>query len=157
MMLPIIIAGTIGALVHGIGTSATGYYAPFMLFASITMPIAAGLITTFKVNTSFAQLIIYTGFSGLAYSIGFQGPQNAVQTVLDADDIPLGTSIVLFSQSFGPSVAIAVAQVLFVNQLSTNLKNLVPRVSGADIEQMGLTQIVSGLSPTKVEGSSCGD
>ncbi|GAM34320.1 hypothetical protein TCE0_015f01818 [Talaromyces pinophilus] len=149
MMLPIIIAGTIGALVHGIGTSAMGYYAPFMLFASITMPIAAGLITTFNVNTSFAQLIIYTGFSGLAYGIGFQGPQNAVQTVLDADDIPLGTSIMLFSQSFGPSVAIAVAQVLFVNQLSTNLRGLVPGVSGADIEQMGLTQIILGLSPTK--------
>jgi hypothetical protein len=94
-------------------------------------------------------LIIYTGFSGLAYGIGFSGPQNAVQTVLDADDIPLGTSLVLFSQSFGPSVAIAVAQVLFVNQLSTNLKGLVPGVSGESIESMGLSQIVSSMSPAK--------
>ncbi|EED23298.1 efflux pump antibiotic resistance protein, putative [Talaromyces stipitatus ATCC 10500] len=149
MMLPIIIAATIGALVHGFGTSVLGYYAPFMLFASITMPIAAGLITTFKISTSFAQLIIYTAFSGLAYGIGFSGPQNAVQTVLDAEDVPLGTSIMLFSQSFGPSVAVAVAQVLFVNQLSTNLDGLVPGVSGASIENMGLTQIVSSLQPER--------
>ncbi|KAF7624849.1 hypothetical protein AFLA_001728 [Aspergillus flavus NRRL3357] len=31
----------------------------------------------------------------------------------------------LFAQSFGPAVAIAIAQVLFVNQLSTNLNGLV--------------------------------
>jgi MFS family permease len=149
MMLPIIIAGTIGALVHGFGTSAFGYYAPFMLFASIIMPIAAGLITTFKINTSFAQLIIYTAFSGLAYGIGFSGPQNAVQTVLAAEDVPLGTSVMLFAQSFGPTVAVAIAQVLFVNQLSTNLSGLVPGLSGANIENIGLTQIVTSAPPAK--------
>lgn len=149
MMLPIIIAGTIGALIHGFGTSAFGYYAPFMFFASIIMPIAAGLITTFKINTSFAQLIIYTGFSGLAYGIGFSGPQNAVQTVLATEDVPLGTSIMLFAQSFGPTVAIAIAQVLFVNQLSTNLSDLVPGLSGANIENLGLTQIVMSVPAAK--------
>ncbi|OJK03503.1 hypothetical protein ASPACDRAFT_22244 [Aspergillus aculeatus ATCC 16872] len=91
MMLPIIIAGTIGAL---------------------------------------AQLIIYTGFSGLGYGIGFSGPQNAVQTVLPAEDMPLGTSVMLFAQSFGPAVAVAIAQVLFV-------------------DRMGLTQIVTGLASDK--------
>ncbi|KAJ6033442.1 hypothetical protein N7499_009713 [Penicillium canescens] len=149
MMLPIIIAGTIGALVHGFGTSVLGYYAPFMVFASIIMPIAAGLITTFKINTSFAQLIIYTGFSGLAYGIGFSGPQNAVQTVLPAEDVPLGTSIMLFAQSFGPTVAVAVAQVLFVNQLSVNLNGLVPGLGGTNIENIGLTQIVASVPPAK--------
>ena len=150
MMLPIIIGATIGSLVHGAGTSAFGYYTPFMLFASIIMPIAAGLITTFKIDTSFAQLIMYTGLSGLAYGIGFSGPQNAVQTVLPAEDVPLGLSVVLFAQSFGPAVAIAVAQVLFTNQLSTNLKGLVPGLSRANIENNGLTEIVTSVPPAKV-------
>ncbi|KAJ5294024.1 hypothetical protein N7508_008845 [Penicillium antarcticum] len=145
MMLPIIIASTIGAVVHGVGTSIFGYYAPFMLFASVIMPIAAGLITTFKIDTTFAQLIIYTGFSGLAYGIGFSGPQNAVQTILPTEDVPLGTSIILFAQSFGPTVTIAIAQVLFVNQLSVNLNGLVPGLSGTSIENIGLTQIVASV------------
>ncbi|GLA37102.1 hypothetical protein AnigIFM63309_003668 [Aspergillus niger] len=149
MMLPIIIAGTIGALIHGFGTSATGYYAPFMLFASIIMPVAAGLITTIKISTSFAELITYTAFSGLAYGIGFSGPQNAVQTVLPVEDVPLGTSIMLFAQSFGPAVAIAIAQVLFVNQLSMNLSGLVSGLNGARIENSGLTQIVTSMPPAK--------
>ena len=149
MMLPIIIAGTVGALIHGFGTSAIGYYAPFMLFASLIMPVAAGLITTFKINTSFAELIIYTAFSGLAYGIGFSGPQNAVQTVLPVEDVPLGTSIMLFAQSFGPAVAITVAQVLFVDQLSVNLGGLVSGVDGASIENSGLSQLVADMSPAK--------
>lgn len=150
MMLPIIISATIGSLVHGAGTSAFGYYTPFMLFASIIMPIAAGLITTFKINTSFVQLIMYTALSGLAYGIGFSGPQNAVQTVLPAEDVPLGLSVILFAQSFGPAVAVAIAQVLFTNQLSTNLSGLVPGLSRVNFENNGLTEIVTSVPPAKV-------
>ena len=150
MMLPIIIAAIIGSLIHGAGTSTFGYYTPFMLFASITMPIAAGLISTFKINTSIAQLIMYTALSGLAYGIGFSGPQNAVQTVLPAEDVPLGLSVMLFAQSFGPAVAIAIAQVLFTNQLSTNLSGLVPGLSRANIENNGLTEIVTSVPTAKI-------
>lgn len=151
MMLPIIIGATIGSLIHGAGTSAFGYYTPFMLFASIMMPIAAGLITTFKINTSLVQLVMYTALSGLAYGIGFSGPQNAVQTVLPAEDVPLGLSVMLFAQSFGPAVAIAIAQVLFTNQLSTNVSGLVPGLSPANIENNGLTEIVTSVPPAKIE------
>ena len=152
MLLPILIGATIGSLVHGAGTSAFGYYTPFMLFASIIMPIAAGLITTLKTNTSFARLIMYTAFSGFAYGIGFSGPQNAVQTVLPPEDIPLGLSVMLFAQSFGPAVALAIAQVLFTNQLSANLSGLVPGLSRANIENNGLTGIVTSVPPAKVKG-----
>ncbi|PGH30341.1 hypothetical protein GX50_06899 [[Emmonsia] crescens] len=150
MMSPIIIGATIGSLIHGAGTTAFGYYAPFMLFASIIMPIAAGLITTLKINTGFVQLIIYTAFSGLAYGIGFSGPQNGVQTVLPAEDIPLGLSVMLFAQSFGPAVAVAIAQVIFTNQLWTNLNSLVPGLSQANIENNGLTEILTSVPPAKV-------
>ena len=152
MLLPILIGATIGSLVHGAGTSAFGYYTPFMLFASIIMPIAAGLITTLKTNTSFARLIMYTAFSGFAYGIGFSGPQNAVQTVLPPEDIPLGLSVMLFAQSFGPAVALAIAQVVFTNQLSTNLSDLVPGLSRANIENNGLTGIVRSVPLAKVKG-----
>ncbi|KAJ4251525.1 hypothetical protein NW762_011513 [Fusarium torreyae] len=147
MMLPIIIAATIGSLIHGAGTSAFGYYTPFMLFASIIMPIAAGLITTFKIDTSFERLIMYTALSGLAYGIGFVGPQTAVQTVLPDEDVPLGLSIMLFAQSFGPAVAVPIAQVLFTNQLSVNLEGLVQDLSRGNISNSGLNEIVTNVPP----------
>ncbi|RBQ65341.1 hypothetical protein FVER14953_12880 [Fusarium verticillioides] len=145
MMLPIIIAATVGSLIHGAGTSAFGYYTPFMLVASIIMPIAAGLITTFKIDTSFENLIAYSALSGLAYGIGFIGPQTAVQTVLPAEDVPLGLSIMLFAQSFGPAISVPIAQVLFTNRLSDNLDGVVPGLNGTHISNSGLTEIVSNV------------
>ncbi|KAF5974820.1 major facilitator superfamily transporter [Fusarium coicis] len=143
MMLPLIIAATVGSLIHGAGTSAFGYYTPFMLFASVIMPIAAGLITTFKIDTSLEKLIAYSALSGLAYGIGFIGPQTAVQTVLPAEDVPLGLSITLFAQSFGPAVSVPIAQVLFTNRLSDNLHGVVPGLNGTHISNSGLTEVVS--------------
>ncbi|KAI1260487.1 efflux pump antibiotic resistance protein [Xylariaceae sp. FL1019] len=122
MMFPIIVGATIGSFIHGAGTSAFGYYAPFMLVGSVLMPIGAGLVTTFKIDTS-----------------------NAVQTVLPADDVSLGLAIILFAQSFGPAVAIAVAQVVFTNQLSTNLHGLVPGLSPASIENSSLAEIITSV------------
>ncbi|KAF9776049.1 hypothetical protein IL306_005804 [Fusarium sp. DS 682] len=145
MMLPIIIAATVGSLIHGAGTSAFGYYTPFMLFASVVMPIAAGLITTFKIDTSFERLIVYTALSGLAYGIGFIGPQTAVQTVLPAEDVPLGLSIMLFAQSFGPAVCVPVAQVLFSNRLTINLNGITPGLNGTNISNSGLTEMVASF------------
>ncbi|KAF4978230.1 hypothetical protein FZEAL_5335 [Fusarium zealandicum] len=149
MMLPIIIGAIIGSLVHGAGTSMFGYYAPFMIFASIVMPVATGLITTFDVGTSFERLIIYTALSGLAYGIGFSGPQNAVQTVLADEDVPLGLSVMLFAQSFGPAVAIPIAQVLFTNRLSTNLEDLVRDLGQDSIKNSGLTKLVASVPPER--------
>ncbi|OBS22794.1 hypothetical protein FPOA_09121 [Fusarium poae] len=145
MILPIIIAATIGSLIHGAGTSVFGYYTPFMILASVIMPIAIGLITTFEIDTSLERLVSYTALSGLAYGIGFIGPQTAVQTVLPAEDVPLGLSIMLFAQSFGPAVTVPIAQVLFTNQLSSNLKGLAPGLSQRNISNSGLTEMVASV------------
>uniref|UniRef100_A0A4E9EGR7 Major facilitator superfamily (MFS) profile domain-containing protein n=1 Tax=Gibberella zeae TaxID=5518 RepID=A0A4E9EGR7_GIBZA len=145
MILPIIIAATIGSLIHGAGTSVFGYYTPFMILASVIMPIAIGLITTFEIDTSMDRLVSYTALSGLAYGIGFIGPQTAVQTVLPAEDVPLGLSIMLFAQSFGPAVTVPIAQVLFTNQLSTNLEGLAPGLSHRNISNSGLSEMVASV------------
>ncbi|KAL4728102.1 hypothetical protein ACLX1H_004834 [Fusarium chlamydosporum] len=143
MMLPIITAAIIGSLIQGTGTSVLGYYSPFMIVASMIMPIAIGLITTFTTDTGLGQLITYTALSGLAYGIGFIGPQMAVQTVLTAEDVPLGLSIILFAQSFGPAVMVPIAQVLFTHQLSVNLESLAPDFNQRNLSDSGLSELIS--------------
>ncbi|GIJ89478.1 hypothetical protein Asppvi_008420 [Aspergillus pseudoviridinutans] len=147
MMVPIVIGATIGMLLCGSGTSTIGYYTPFMLFSSALMPVFAGLITTFGVNTNFARLILYSGVYGFASGIGFNAPISAVQTVLPTDDVSLGLSIVLFAQHFGPAVSIAIAQVSFTNEISANLARLVRGLNPAAIEDQGLSEIVGRAPP----------
>lgn len=141
LLLPYLLLATLGAIGAGVGTGMCGYYVPFMLFGAVTMPIAAGLITTFHINTGLAKIIVYTGLSGLGYGVGATGPSIAVQTVLSDNDVILGMSVLSFGSDLGPAVFTAIAQVIFTNQLSKNLLGLSP-----GIDSTGLTQLVTQAS-----------
>lgn len=78
-MIPILAGMMLGLFLQGIGTTTFGYYAPFMIFSSICMPIAAGLMTTYDQHTPLTQIIVYSGFVRFSAGIGFQGCQAAVQ------------------------------------------------------------------------------
>ncbi|KAK4494670.1 hypothetical protein PRZ48_014026 [Zasmidium cellare] len=145
LMTPILVGMMIGLLLQGFGTTTFGYSAPFMIFASICMPIAAGLMTTYSVRTSLAQIIVYSGFTGFAGGIGFQGSQAAVQTTLSDADVNLGIGVILFGQSMGPAVFISMAQVIFTNLLSSGLRDVVPGLSPKFIEERGLGDIASSV------------
>ncbi|KAF3384879.1 Efflux pump roqT [Penicillium rolfsii] len=141
LMIPILLGMMLGLFLHGIGTSAFGYYAPFMIFGSICMPIAAGLMTTYSPDISLAKVIFYSGFAGFGGGIGFQGSQTAVQATLSAADVNLGIGVILFGQSMGPAVFIAIAQVIFTNELSSTLKKIIPGLTPEDIAYHGLGEI----------------
>ncbi|KAJ5090206.1 hypothetical protein N7532_008890 [Penicillium argentinense] len=141
MMIPILVGMMLGLFLQGIGTTTFGYYAPFMIFASICMPIAAGLMTTYDLHIPLTKIIIYSGFAGFSAGIGFQGSQVAVQTTLNAADVNLGIGVVLFGQSMGPAIFVAIAQVIFTNQLSSSLEEIVPGLTPRYIEEHGLGDI----------------
>ena len=144
-MIPILVGMMIGLFLQGIGTTMFGYYAPFMIFASICMPVAAGLLTTYDVHTSLARIIMYSGFAGFSGGIGFQGSQAAVQTTLNAADVNIGIGVILFGQSMGPAVFIAIAQVIFTTHLSSSLEDIIPGLTPAYIEMHGLGDIKNGV------------
>lgn len=147
LMIPILVGMMLGLFLQGLGTTLLGYYAPFMVFASICMPVAAGLMTTYNLDTSLAKIILYSGFAGFSGGIGFQGSQSAVQTTLSAADVSLGIGVILFGQSMGPAVFIAIAQVLFTNQLPSSLEDLVPGLTPKFIEEHGLGDIKNVVPP----------
>lgn len=146
LMLPIILGFLIAMLILGSGISLTGHYVPFMLFASITMPIGSALMTLLKVNTDTVHLIVYTAFAGFAGGIGYQAPQTAVQNTLPATDATMGLAINLFAQSFGPAVFVVVAQTIFTSRLSSNLG-----IDSASLGSMGFGDLRNSLGKDNVD------
>jgi MFS family permease len=142
-LAPIIVGGAVGALLGGFGTSHTGYYGPFVLLAAVLMPIATGLISTFGIAAHTGRILGYIALAGIANGIGFTGPYTAVQTVMAEDDVPSAMSVLLFSQSFGPAVSLAVAQLLFTNNLVRHLQGLIPSTGVGAIQDQGLMQLVA--------------
>ncbi|KAE8385883.1 major facilitator superfamily domain-containing protein [Aspergillus alliaceus] len=156
LMIPILVGMMLGLFLQGIGTTTFGYYAPFMIFASICMPIAAGLMTTYNLHTSLVQIILYSGFAGFSGGIGFQGSQAAVQTTLSAADVNLGIGVILFGQSMGPAVFIAIAQVIFTNRLSSALQDIVPGLTPGYIAEHGLGDLKNGVPIQEWDRVLCG-
>ena len=146
LLLPFIVIGSIGAVLAGFCISKYGYYTPFLLAGTVIMTVAAGLVTTFNVHTSLAQSIIYTCIWGIGNGISFGQSSVAVQTVLAPDDVPLGLSFIFFAQSFGPSLAIVIGELIFQTKLNANLKS-VEGLNLSEVRTDGLRELVNSVPP----------
>ncbi|GAM88210.1 hypothetical protein ANO11243_062410 [Dothideomycetidae sp. 11243] len=151
MMLPVIGGGMAGMLLFGSGTTVIGYYTPFMLLSSITMPVAAGLMTTWRTTSSTGKLISCSLFAGFATCLGIMAPQSAVQNFLDPKDVPLGIALVSFTHNFGPALVIAVGQTILTNRLVANLKDAIPGLSANVIDNVGLSELQTNVTPQNMQ------
>jgi hypothetical protein len=150
MILPMLLGVIVAVVVSGALVSVIGYYTPFMIAGSVIMSLGAGLMSTFEVNTGPAKRIIYPALFGLGVGTGFQQPMIAAQTVLPPEDIPTGTSVVVFAQTFGGAILLSVAQNVFINRLGAELKNRIPDIDPSSILSAGATNLQSMVDKSVV-------
>lgn len=143
-LLPMVLPLVFASIATGGLTSKIGYYTPFMILGSILLTIGAGMLNTLEVDSGESKWIGYQVIFGLGLGCLMQGPNLAAQTVLPTVDIPMGTSLILFSQLLGGAVFIAVAQNVFSNQLLQRLS----KIDGFDPALLltdGATTLISKL------------
>ncbi|KAI0891891.1 MFS general substrate transporter [Annulohypoxylon nitens] len=147
-LLPIVIGQALGSLGGGVGIQKVGYYAPFMLFSVAVMCVGTGLLTTLEVDTSEGKWIGYQIPYGIGLGTTLQAPLLAAQTVLPLEDVPIGTSLMLFSQLLGGSIFVSVRQNLFNNYFVHDLAG-VAGVNVTTIQQQGATAITEISEPAE--------
>jgi hypothetical protein len=152
MNLPVILGLVIISMLAGGLVTAVGYYTPFMLISAVLMAIGSGLLTTFEVDTKSPQWIGYQFIFGAGVGFGMQQTLVAVQTVLPAADVPIGTAIMMFSQTLGGALFISVAQNVFTNQLIKNLKTVVPDLDPAIVLVVGATELKNQIEQRYLPG-----
>ncbi|KAF2149108.1 putative efflux pump antibiotic resistance protein [Myriangium duriaei CBS 260.36] len=145
LMLPLLVGMIAGTFAFGSGTTILGYYTPFMIAASVMMPVATGLMTTWDLSSTLVQVISYSTFVGFATCIGIQAPLAAVQNILPPADVALGVAVVIFCNNFGPALAMSIAQAIFTERLVENLKSIIPGLDANLIETTGLSQITANI------------
>jgi hypothetical protein len=114
------------AMIAGASVTINGYYTPYMILSSIVTAIGSGLLTTWTVNTTKPKWLGYQFLTGAGLGFGMQQPLMAVQTVLHIDDVPIGTSAIVFFQSMGGAVFIAVAQNVLQQDLIQQMSKVIP-------------------------------
>ncbi|KAF7590398.1 hypothetical protein BBP40_002899 [Aspergillus hancockii] len=80
--LPLVLSLVAGSTLYGQPVGPLGYYNPFTMASSCLMPVGAGLICTFKINTTIEIWVGYQIILGFGISLGMQQASIAVLLVV---------------------------------------------------------------------------
>lgn len=144
--IPLILSVTVFSIFAGVLVTVFGYYVPFMFIGAAIAAVGSGLLTTWKVDSGPGEWIGYQIIVGGGVGLAMQQPMIAAQTALKMEDVPTGTAIVVFAQTFGGALFISVAQNVFANQLIKNLGEMVPEIDAMELLHTGATAIVKEVT-----------
>ncbi|POS77905.1 major facilitator superfamily transporter [Diaporthe helianthi] len=147
-LLPMVLPMVVSSISTGILISKVGYYTPFMLGGIFLLSIGAGLLTTLQVSTGQGKWVGYQVIYGFGMGLTFQAPNLAAQTVLPNHDVPIGTSLMFFSQLLGGSIFISVGQNVLNNELVKHLSG-VAGFDPASILDAGATTLTRLAEPLR--------
>ncbi|VBB81967.1 Putative efflux system protein [Podospora comata] len=148
MNLPMLISLVLVSVIAGAAVTIWGQYVPFMIACSILSSIGFGLTTTFTPDVGAGAWIGYQIIIGAGIGIGFQQPLMAVQTVLSIEDVPTGASLIIFLQTLGAALFVAVSQNVFTNKLVENVAKYVPDMPDPmTILHVGATSVENVVRP----------
>lgn len=150
--IPMVLSLVVFSMIGGIAVTQLGYYTPFCIASSVLMSIGAGLLSTLDIHSSKGMWIGYQIIFGAGVGFGMQNTMIAVQTVLPLADVPIGTSMIMFSQTLGGAIFISVAQNVFTNTLLTNIQKVVPGLDPAIVLATGATSLRNAIPAQYLAG-----
>jgi hypothetical protein len=121
-MLPYIVSLSVTQLVVGAAVTSLGFYMPFMSAGSAVFTVGSGLLTTLKPTTGVGPPIGYQILAGCGFGSSMQLCATAVRTSIhDKSDVPTSSALTIFAPFFGGSLAAAIAQSIFRQELARAL------------------------------------
>ncbi|CAI6227171.1 unnamed protein product [Periconia digitata] len=138
-LLPLIITQLIVAGVSGVAVSKIGYVIPVAIFSTIFLAIATGLYSLLQPGTPSGQWIGYQILGGVGFGSGLQLAIIAVQAAMAGEELASSMAFVVFSQALGPAIAMCIYNIVFLENLQSQLKQSAPNVDTAAIIKAGAT------------------
>ncbi|KAJ7473143.1 DHA14-like major facilitator [Mycena galericulata] len=145
--LPVILALVLGSVLAGGIITKIGYYAPIMILSSILTVFGTGMLSTLAVTSPQTRPMPFEVLSGLGVGIGMQQPILASQTVLELKDVPVGTAIIMFAQTLGSALFIAIAQTVFTTSLVSGITAHVPGLDPSVVLSAGADSLKETVAP----------
>lgn len=124
---------------HATPAQRVGYYLPFSILSASVLAIGYGLMTTFSPETETAKWVFYQIIVGVGRGLGMQVALVAIQANTAPDFIAMATATLVFCQTFGGAIFIAVANSIFNNTLKNELTDRVPAMDAELVVDAGAT------------------
>ena len=145
--LPLCIPYCVSEVLSGWLVSKFGYVQPFLLFGSILITVGGGLLSTLGPWSHPSAWIGFQILAGIGVGAATDHPGVAVQRFMNEADAPLGFATILFCQSLGPTIALSIAQSVFVGGLTKGLVNAFPDLDSQVVLASGATALRSMVAP----------
>ena len=140
-LLPLICLLVFAVILNGALMSKYGYYMPWYLAGGILGLIGSALMYTVKLDTSTSKIYGYTVLLGIGGGMYAQAGFAIAQVKVPPQEIPLAIGFISLAQIGGATIALAIANSVFLNQATNGILAIVPN------EPRGVVQgAVSGAS-----------
>ncbi|KAF9539241.1 hypothetical protein EC957_005619 [Mortierella hygrophila] len=117
-------------------------YRRFISLGAATLTLSVGLFIMSDENTSLAKQLIFVLIMGLGQGFIYQNCVLACQDCTEAKDMAVATGFVVFINSIGNAVGVAVCAAVINNSLTTNLAKL-PKFSQALFRELNVIENIN--------------
>jgi len=132
-MLPLVFSQSLVAVLSGWLVGKTGYYVPVYIFAGTFCVAGAALLYTVDQYTPLANVYGYQVLLGLGSGASTQLSFAVASMKVAPVDIPRSTGWEAFAQLGGPTIALSIANSVFLNKAQEGVAGLLPNLSTLDI------------------------
>ncbi|PYH88185.1 hypothetical protein BO71DRAFT_404072 [Aspergillus ellipticus CBS 707.79] len=138
-LLPNILCQLVMAVTSGILTGRLGYYLPWGIGGAILSAIGAGLLSMLSPTTAVRDWAGYEALIGFGRGAATQVPMIAMQNAVPPQQISTAMALLTFSQTFGGSIFLAIAEVIFSAGLQREIPKYAPSVNPETVIAAGAT------------------
>jgi MFS family permease len=149
-LLPLIIVMVVVVLANGILMAKFGYYMPWYTVGGLFTVAGSALMFTVDPNTSVSKIYGYTVLIGLGVGMYLQASFSVAQAVVEPENVPPAVGFITCAQFLGITVALAIANNVFLNQSAEGIQKILPEMFHQDIQaaiEGATSNFVKNLSP----------
>ncbi|KAJ5794562.1 MFS drug efflux transporter [Penicillium paradoxum] len=150
-LLPFIIPCIVMICVNGGVMSAYGLYMPWYTFGGALVLAGGALFYTVGADTSAAHIYGYSILTGLGTGMYLQASFSVAQASVALDMVASASGFITCAQVVGTTIALAIANSVFLNESQQSIIHLLPNISLQEVEAVisGTSPLVSSLPATE--------
>ncbi|CAG8953680.1 hypothetical protein HYFRA_00006569 [Hymenoscyphus fraxineus] len=133
-LLPFIMLMIFAVIANGAILSAWGYYMPWYLAGGIIVVIGGALMYTVDTETSIARVYGYTILIGFGDGLFAQASFSVAQAIVAPENIAMAVGFITCAQVSGVTIALAIANSVFLNKSQSSISRILPGVPVMQIQ-----------------------
>ncbi|KAJ5369522.1 Major facilitator superfamily domain general substrate transporter [Penicillium cosmopolitanum] len=134
-LLPFIMLMIFATISNGAFLSKVGFYMPWYLVGGILVVIGGALMFTVGTATSISNIYGYTVLIGIGAGLFCQASFSVAQAVVEPKMVAASIGFISTGQITGITLALAIANAVFLNKSEDGIKAILPNTPTAEIQQ----------------------